>query len=326
MRAPFLLIASAWLLAPPHHGSAAPVTGLAFSPDGKIVASASGSRVALWSAATGEAADSFACEGERAMALAFHPGNASVLGLGTGVPGEKGGVRLLDWRTGKWLGAWETSGDVVTGVAFSPDGGWLAISSADTTAAVYRIDLAGPDLSLAFTLAGHSAAVQAIAFSPDGTTLVTASVDRSLKVWSAADGSLVRSFGQHTDAVLALAFRPPAPDQPEAPPFCASGGDDRTVRVWQPTIGRMVRIIREHDGPVLALVFAPGGVSLFSAGQEGLIRRIDADSDEILGQWRGSDDWIYRLAISPDGTSLASGDWAGQVRLWSIGEKELTPK
>jgi WD40 repeat protein len=107
--------------------------------------------------------------------------------------------------------------------------------------------------------------------------------------------------------------------------MCASGGDDRTVRVWQPTIGRMVRIVRGHHAPVLALVFAPDGRALFSAGQEGIVRRIDADSDAILDECRASSDWIYSLAISPDGRTLATGDWAGTTRCWHVGEKGLTP-
>jgi WD40 repeat protein len=156
--------------------------------------------------------------------------------------------------------------------------------------------------------------VQTIAFSPDGQTLVTASVDRSLKVWSATDGRLIRSFAQHTNAVLALAFRPATPDRPGAPPYCASGGDDRTVRVWQPTIGRMVRIVRGHEGPVLAVTFSPDGSSLYSAGREGIVRRIDPNSDEILEEWPAAADWIYCLAVSPDVRKIAAGCWDGSLR------------
>jgi WD40 repeat protein len=301
---------------------AAPVVALAFSTDGAVLATASGRNVTLRDAATGRELKKFSCESERATALAFQP-RGTLLAVGTGVPGEKGGVRLLDWRQHKWRGSIATNVDVLTGVAFSPDGKTLAATSADHSAVLYRIEDSGARLARAFALTGHSAAVQAIAFSPDGQTLVTASVDRSLKVWSATDGKLLRSFGQHTDAVHALAFRPVTPDRPDAPPYCASGGDDRTVRVWQPTIGRMVRIVRRHDGPVLALVFTPDGRSLFSAGREGIIRRIDADSDEVLGEWRASGDWIYSLAVSPDGRTLAAGDWSGAVRRWSVGVKEI---
>jgi len=76
---------------------------------------------------------------------------------------------------------------------------------------------------------------------------------------------------------------------------------------------------------VSALVFTPDGRGLFSAGEEGIVRRIDANSDAVLNECRASSDWIYSLAISPDGRTLATGDWKGETRLWIVGERELTP-
>ena len=59
-------------------------------------------------------------------------------------------------------------------------------------------------------------------------------------------------------------------------------------------------------------------VSIFSAGKEGIIRRFDADSDTLLAEWPAHTDWIYALAISPDGSMLASGDWSGAVQLHEL--------
>src|SRR4030095_13415269 len=102
----------------------------------------------------------------------------------------------------------------------------------------------------------------------------------------------------------------------ESPPSsCASASDDRTVRIWQPEIGRMVRIIRQHRAPVFALAYAPDGQSVFSAGKEGIIRRFDADNDTLLAQWASHTDWIYALAMSADGSKLASADWSGKVHI-----------
>ena len=43
---------------------------------------------------------------------------------------------------------------------------------------------------------------------------------------------------------------------------------------------------------------------------------LDGDSDEILSKWKAHDDWIYSLAVSPDGKHVATGDWAGRVKIW----------
>lgn len=292
---------------------AAPVTALAFSPDGAALVAAAGDQVLLRSPHTGDALDAIPCAGMRVATLAFSP-DGTLLAVGGGTPGEKGEVRLLDWPARKWLGSFAENHDIITSVAFSPDGQRLATACADHTARVHTIADRGQRLTGQLVLTGHTGPVQAVAFSPDGKLLVTASMDRSIKVWSAADGKPVRSLGHHTDAVQCLAFRPHATGEP----LCATAGDDRTVRIWQPAIGRMVRIVRGHDSPILALAFAPDGHSLFSAGQEGIVRQIDAASDAVLNQWRASSDWIHHLALSPDGRHLATGDWAGQVAVRAL--------
>lgn len=80
----------------------------------------------------------------------------------------------------------------------------------------------------------------------------------------------------------------------------------------------MVRIIRHHEGAILALVYSHDRRRLFSAGAEGIVRIIDAESDEVQQQWKAHDDWIYAMALSPDGKLLATGDWAGRVRMWDV--------
>jgi len=152
--------------------------------------------------------------------------------------------------------------------------------------------------------------------------VTTVSSDRSIKVWSSSDGKILRSLNHHTDPVHVVAFKP----WQSGPLECASGGDDQTVRIWQPATGRMVRIVRNHQGPVFALVYSPDGESLFSAGKEGIVRRLDSGSDEILGRWKCHDEPIYSMAVSPDGLTLATGDWDGKIKFWSVSETNLVLK
>ena len=310
MRLLFGLLLLAWTKAT---AAAAPVTALAFSPDGAALLAARGGQVLICSPETGHASRVIECAGMRVAALHFHP-RGTLLAVGGGTPGEKGEVRLLEWSQKNWRGSVARNHDIVTCVAFNPDGNRLAVAAADHSARIHAIEDRGERLVEQFVLAGHSAPVQAIGFSPDGRIIVTASMDRSIKVWSAANGELLRSLGQHTDAVQCLAFRAPLADEPQ----CASAGDDRTVRIWQPAIGRMMRIVRGHEGRILALVYAPDGRTLFSAGEEGIVRQLDAESVAQVAQWQASSEWIHHIAISPDGRSIATGDWAGQVTVKAL--------
>ena len=302
---------------------AVPITALAFAPDGSALVSNGDRCLDLRSSIDGATQSLVACDLPKIASIAFAPGG-KMLAVGGGEPGVRGEVRLLSWPSGKLLQRLTNHTDVVTQVAFDSAGSRLGVASADHTAGVWHLtEKSEPDI--AFTLTGHAGPVLALAFSPSGQSLVTAGADRSLKVWSSGDGRLLRSFSHHTEAIHTLAFRPGASAAEAAPVTCATGGDDRTVRLWQPEIGRMVRIVRRHEGPVFALAWSTDATALFSAGKEGIIRRIDATSDTIKNQWQAHDDWIYSLAASPDGTTLASGDWSGRVRIHDLRAMERAP-
>jgi len=301
----------------PEPGSV-PITALAFSPNGSALVSNGPRRLDIRSLEDGAVRSDMLCDLPKIASLAFHP-SGEILAVAGGEPGVRGEARLLDWPAGTIRQRFTNAQDVATCVAFNADGTLLGVASGDHKARVWRLANKNSPFAEVFTLSGHAGPVLAIAFSPSGRTLVTASADRSIKVWSAEDGRLLRTFSHHLEAVNALAFRPlPAAKAEMTPSSCASASDDRTVRIWQPDIGRMVRIIRQHRGPVFALAYAPDGRSLFSAGMEGIIRRFEADSDTLLSEWPAHTDWTYTLAISRDGAKLASGDWSGGVQLHDL--------
>lgn len=277
-----------------------PVAGLAFHPDGALIV-AHHDAVVVRSVTDGAVTGKIDADVRRVCAVAVGDG---VVAIGGGTPGQKGKVVVWDWKTKRVVAEIEGFGDVVTAVAI--DGRRLAAGSADGSARLWRLEARPVELA---RLTGHTAGVRAVAFG--GALVATAASDRSVKVWEAGTGKLVRTLANHTAAVHALAVRPGA-----GPWTVASGGDDRTVRVWQPGIGRMVRIVRKHEGAVLALAYSADGATLYSAGAEGVVRSIDADGDEVSARWPAHDDWIYAIAVSADGKWVATGDWAGDVRVW----------
>ena len=294
-----------------------PVTALTFTPDGKQI---------VFNAATGlvirELDDNaspqalFALDWPKITDIRFDP-TGRWLAVAGGIPGEKGIVQWLEWPSKRVVAFWEEAGDLITAAAWNHAGDKLAVACHDQSVRVFSV--AGGTLKEPLTLSGHTRPVFALTFSPDDQQLVSTGADRTLKVWNAANGELVRTLAHHTDVVHALAFRPQST-------YCASAGADQTVRVWQPAIGRMVRIVRHHDGAVLAVTWHPQGDHLFSAGEEGIVRIIDADSDQVLHSWQAHDDWIFRIAVSPDGTHLATGGWNGAVKVWNLDEQPLSKR
>jgi WD40 repeat protein len=291
---------------------AAPIAALAFSPDGLTLASSGHKRVDLRSTEGGAIRNSIDCSFPRITSLAYAADGRLI--VGGGVPGVSGSVSIIDSNSTHISRELGGCSDLVTSVAASPDDRWLAIGSADHSATIYSLAINSRSNSV--RLAGHTGPVLALAFTPNSDLLITASADRSIKTWT-LKGELVRSFNHHTEAVNALAIRPRGDSGPVE---CASGSEDGTVRIWQPVIGRMVRIIRGHGGPVFALAYTPAGTALFSAGKEALLRQLDIDSDQIITQQPANSDVIYSLAISPNGSKLATGDWSGKVKLWNLTE------
>jgi WD40 repeat protein len=196
--------------------------------------------------------------------------------------------------------------DRVTGVAFSPDGQWLASASRDGTLRVWNT----ADGKGILTLQEHTGPVWGLAFSQDGTYLASAGGDGTVKVWDAASGRLIRTLQEHAGAVLSVAFSPEG--------RLASGGQDGTVRVWDPQTGQELRQLEAHTGYVFGVAFGPNGRIAAAGGGDGAVRVWDAASGQELAALRGQTYGNLAVAFSPDGKQLASGGADETVMIWDV--------
>jgi WD40 repeat protein/energy-coupling factor transporter ATP-binding protein EcfA2 len=283
------------------------VYGVVFSPDGKLLASASGDHtVRLWEAATGKPiGQPLTGHTDVVFGVAFSPDGTMIASASADHT-----VRLWEAATGKPVGQPFTGHtDVVFGVAFSPDGTMIASASADHTVRLWE---AATGKSVGQPLTGHTDTVFGVVFSPDGKLLASASGDRTVRLWEAATGRPIgQPFTGHTDWVYGVAFSPDGKT-------IASASRDRTVRLWEAATGKPIgQPFTGHTDWVSRVAFSPDGKTIASAGGDRTVRLWEAATGRPIGQpFTGHTDTVGGVAFSPDGKTIASASRDRTVRLW----------
>src|SRR5262245_11720238 len=180
-------------------GPLSPVAAVAFSPDGKLLASGSYGRVTLWELASGRPVKVLTNVLGAVHDLRFSP-DGKLLAVAGGQPSAEGDLRLFEVAGWKLKAVLRGHKDVVSSVAFRPDGQKIATASFDKEVRIW--DLAS--LKTEEVLEPHTDFVYAVAWSPDGKWLASASKDRTVKLIEVAARTSRLTFSGMTDDVLAV--------------------------------------------------------------------------------------------------------------------------
>jgi WD40 repeat protein/serine/threonine protein kinase len=262
-----------------------------FSPDGRLIATASSNEARIWNA-DGAGRPVLVKHDDKVTSVAFNPdGDHLLTGSGDGMAR----IRRVD-GTGEPV--------VIPGSpgSFSPDGTRVVTASGDAVS-VWRADGTGEPVVLR-----ADSEVSTLAFTSDGTRVVTGHEDGSTRVWQAAGTGRPLVFRGHTGRVTGVTLDI---DDTDGYPL-ATHGDDGTLRLW--SLDGRSQVFRRRD-----MVLGDRGLPHWSEER--------SDSSVIssviftgplaavaAGSFRGS-----TLAVSRDGKFVADGYWEGAARVWGGG-------
>jgi WD40 repeat protein len=280
------------------------VSGAAFSPDGKYIATASYDKTArLWDAATGKELHEFTGFPSQVHAVAFSPdGKYLLTGSSLDAPGAagEGPVRLWDVSSGEEVRRFEGHTGSVWAVAYSQDGRYILSGGRDKTARLWDA-ATGRQLQ---TFSGHTAAIGSVALSPDEQYVATAGEDNTARLWDAHTGKELHEFTGYSAWVGSVAF---SADGKQLLIFVQDG----SVQTWDVASKQKLLSFTNCSNPE----FSPDGKFIAAGCNTGLLF-LDALSGALVRRYAGNTDGIS--AFSPDGKYFLSGGSNNTLQLWQV--------
>ncbi len=274
------------------------VHGIAWSPDGKHLASAS-DEVHVWDTSTGNIISRYSNHSDFASAVVWSPDGKRIASAS-----DDGTAHVWDAISRRDLVVYSNHSGAVNAIAWSPDGTRIASVSDDETVQVWNAF----NGSRLFTYRDRLNCIFTVTWAPDGRHVASGGASKTVQVWNTIDRRNILTYRGHSAAICSVTWSSDGSR-------IASASDDDTVRLYDATTSRTIFTYRGHSNSVNAVVCSPDGQRIASAGADATVQIWDASTGKTLFTYRGHSDEVNSIAWSPDGSRIASSS-LGEVHVW----------
>lgn len=270
------------------------IHSLAWSPDGRWIATGGFREIHVWSAtdltshwSLSVPVTSLPSKSQRGpqtqpppallgriTALRFSPQSGALIAA-DGSPSASGWVRLFAAETGRPLGAWQAHADTVYDMTLSPDGGLLATASGDKWVKTWEL-VSQKEVA---RLEGHSSAVMGVAFNTNATGLVSVGADKQLKLWDLKTREATVTIGGRKEAFTSVAWSANGARVVTAD----DAGQVHAFSEFKPHTGEQSsatateRRLGGWSETIHAVAISADGTRVFAGGQDGIVRALNQD-------------------------------------------------